>query len=77
MALLQDAPSPVTLMAAAPDGCVVASLGRQDLQSCLGDAETILSRRFGGDTDEAQGVRSPLGLQQVRPCTAALLPFSK
>ncbi|KAL8270894.1 hypothetical protein Esti_005188 [Eimeria stiedai] len=44
MALLQDAPSPLTLMAAAPDGCVVASLGRQDLQSCLGDADTILSR---------------------------------
>lgn len=31
-------------MAAAPDGCVVACLKRNDLEECLGDAEAILSR---------------------------------
>lgn len=44
LALLHDAPSDVTIMAAAPDGCAVASLERHDLQDCLGDAETILNR---------------------------------
>lgn len=44
LALLHDAPSDATILAAAPDGCVVALLERHELQACLGDAETILNR---------------------------------
>ncbi|OEH78678.1 cyclic nucleotide-binding domain-containing protein [Cyclospora cayetanensis] len=53
LALLHDAPSDVTIAAAAPDGCVIAILERRELQECLGDAETILNRRFG-NTEEAE-----------------------
>lgn len=44
LTLLHDAPSDVTIAATAPDGCVVAVLEREELQECLGDAETILNR---------------------------------
>ncbi|CDJ35673.1 cyclic nucleotide-binding domain-containing protein, putative [Eimeria mitis] len=43
LALLHDIPSDVSVIAAAPDGCVVAVLERQELQDSLGDAEKILS----------------------------------
>lgn len=44
LALLHDTPSDVSIVAAAPGGCVVAVLERSELQESLGDAEVILSR---------------------------------
>ncbi|XP_026192251.1 uncharacterized protein LOC34619167 [Cyclospora cayetanensis] len=64
LALLHDAPSDVTIAAAAPDGCVIAILERRELQECLGDAETILNRRFG-NTEEGQRGKS-MGLSQLK-----------
>ncbi|CDI86137.1 cyclic nucleotide-binding domain-containing protein, putative [Eimeria praecox] len=64
LALLHDTPSDVSIIAAAPDGCVVAVLARSELQDSLGDAETILNRRFG-NSSEMQGGRTS-GLTQLK-----------